>query len=88
MESFFEFIDAKVTLAIDGWLRKHGGWFFDQHELGYEDARVRELESMPWDDSPPIANEVDPILLEILACESLSDYHHAVCLAMAAIAPM
>ena len=86
MTSCIDFVEARVTLAIDGWLRKYGGWFFDQQDLGYEEFWARELEGMLCDDSTPIPDEVGPILLQIMGCETLEEYHFEARLAIIALA--
>ena len=89
MHGYIEGIPERLAQGVDAWLRAHGGWFFDQQQLGYKEVREFE-ESIPIDDSPPFPPEVAPLLLRIHACEDLAEFHphvYEIIVAMAMCSP-
>ena len=86
MHGYIDGIPEQIAQGVDDWLRAHGGWFFDQQQLGYEEAREFEA-SIPIDDAAPIPLEIGPLLFRILACEDLAEYHSHTISIIAALCP-
>ena len=86
MHGYIDGIPERLAQGVDDWLRAHGGWFFDQQQLGYEEAREFEA-SIPIDDTAPIPLEIAPLLSRILACEDLAEYHSHTISIISALCP-
>ena len=86
MHGYIEGIPERLAQGVDDWLRAHGGWFFDQQQLGYEEVREFEA-SIPIDDTAPIPLEIGPLLSRILACEDLAEYHSHTISIISALCP-
>jgi hypothetical protein len=86
MYGYIEGIPEPLAQGVDDWLRAHGGWFFDQQLDGYEEVREFEA-SIPIDDAALIPLEIGPLLIRIMACEDLAEYHSHTVSIMTALCP-